>query len=157
MARGNMLLKTNEEMGEAGLAVHQTSQIEPSSIFAPGYSDACEQYGCKLSAPFHDIMGKSKEISQNLRKKWKTSTSLVHPWEQFPNAWRYHVHLYKQYYVSISTMAPRSHHTTQKGDAFYLLEMNVLLCEKCKSIPEQQQRTLWRFWRKQAQKYLYPQ
>uniref|UniRef100_A0A4W5R4R9 Transcription factor BTF3 n=1 Tax=Hucho hucho TaxID=62062 RepID=A0A4W5R4R9_9TELE len=29
-------------------------------------------------------------------------------------------------------------HTTQEGDAFCLLEMNVLWCEKCKSIPEQQ-------------------
>uniref|UniRef100_A0AAZ3QKU7 Uncharacterized protein n=1 Tax=Oncorhynchus tshawytscha TaxID=74940 RepID=A0AAZ3QKU7_ONCTS len=38
-------------------------------------------------------------------------------------------------------MGPRSRHTTQEGDAFCLLEMNVLWCEKCKSIPEQQ-RTL---------------
>ena len=29
--------------------------------------------------------------------------------------------------------------------------MNVLWCEKCKSIPEKQQRTLWRCWRKQVQ------
>ena len=75
----------------------------------------------------------------------------------FPNAWRYHVHLYKQQYASINTMGPRSRHTTQEGDAFCLLEMNVLWCEKCKSIPEQQQRSLWRCWRKQVQKYLYPQ
>ena len=34
-----MLLKTYEEMGEAGLAVCQASQIEPSSILAPGYVD----------------------------------------------------------------------------------------------------------------------
>ena len=39
-------------------------------------------------------------------------------------------------------MGPRSHHTAQGGDTFCLLEMNVLWCEKCKSIPEQQQRTL---------------
>uniref|UniRef100_A0AAZ3P0J9 Transposase Tc1-like domain-containing protein n=1 Tax=Oncorhynchus tshawytscha TaxID=74940 RepID=A0AAZ3P0J9_ONCTS len=39
-------------------------------------------------------------------------------------------------------MGPRSRHTAQEGDAFCLLEMNVLWCEKCKSIPEQQQRTL---------------
>uniref|UniRef100_A0A4W5Q964 XRCC4 N-terminal domain-containing protein n=1 Tax=Hucho hucho TaxID=62062 RepID=A0A4W5Q964_9TELE len=45
-------------------------------------------------------------------------------------------------YVSINTMGPRSRHTAQEGDAFCLLEMNVLWCEKCKSIPEQQQRTL---------------
>jgi hypothetical protein len=35
-----MLLKTNEEMGKAGLAVHQASKIEPSSILAHGYTDA---------------------------------------------------------------------------------------------------------------------
>jgi hypothetical protein len=34
-----MLLKTNEEMGEAGHAVRQASQIEPSFILAPGYAD----------------------------------------------------------------------------------------------------------------------
>ena len=33
----------------------------------------------------------------------------------------------------------------------------VLWCENCKLIPEQQQRTVWRCWRKQVQKYLYPQ
>ena len=34
-----MLLKTVEEdMGEAGLAEGQESQIEPSSILAPGYT-----------------------------------------------------------------------------------------------------------------------
>ena len=47
-----------------------------------------------------------------------------------------------------------SHHTAQEGDAFCLREMSVLWCKKCKSIPEQQQRTLWRCWRKQVQKYL---
>ena len=78
-----------------------------------------------------DIMGISKEISRELRKKLWTSTSLVHPWEQFPNAWRYHVHLYKQWYASINTMGPHSRHTAQGGDAFCLLEMNVLWCEKC--------------------------
>jgi hypothetical protein len=30
-----MLLKTNEEMGEGGLAAHQASQIELGSILAP--------------------------------------------------------------------------------------------------------------------------
>jgi hypothetical protein len=48
-------------------------------------------------------MGKSKEI-----------TSLVNPWEQFPNAF----HLYKQLYASINTMGPRSCQTAQEGDAF---------------------------------------
>jgi hypothetical protein len=40
----------------------------------------------KLNFSLLDIIGKSKEISQNLRKKILTSTSLVHPWDQFPNA-----------------------------------------------------------------------
>ena len=51
-------------------------------------------------------------------------------------------------------MGPCSHHTAQEGDAFCLLEMNILWCEKCKSIPEQQQRTMWRCWRKPVRKYL---
>jgi hypothetical protein len=34
-----MLLKTNEEMGEAGISAHQASKIEPSSILAPGSAD----------------------------------------------------------------------------------------------------------------------
>jgi hypothetical protein len=33
-----MLLKTNEEIGEVGLAVRQASQIEPSFILAIGYA-----------------------------------------------------------------------------------------------------------------------
>jgi hypothetical protein len=36
-----MFLKTNEDMGEAGLAAHQGSQFEQSYILAPGYADAC--------------------------------------------------------------------------------------------------------------------
>ena len=36
----------------------------------------------------------------------------------------------------------RSRHTAQEGDAFCFLEINVHWGEKCKSIPEQQQRTL---------------
>ena len=42
---GYMLIKTNEEMGEAGLGALWASQIEPSSILAPGRADACEQCG----------------------------------------------------------------------------------------------------------------
>jgi hypothetical protein len=38
--RGYTLLKTNEEMGEAGLASRWPSQIEPISILAPGLADA---------------------------------------------------------------------------------------------------------------------
>ena len=43
-------------------------------------------------------------------------------------------------YVSINTMGPHSRHIAQEGDAFCFLEMNALWCEKCQSIPEQQQR-----------------
>ena len=75
-------------------------------------------------------MGKSKEISQNLRGK--------------------NGDLHKSG-SSLGAMGPRSRHTAQEGDAFCLLVMNVLWCEKCKSIPEQQQRTLWRCWRKWVQ------
>ena len=39
-------------------------------------------------------------------------------------------------------MGPRSRHTAQEGDHFCLLEMNVVWCEKCKSVPEQQQKDL---------------
>ena len=35
-------------------------------------------------------------------------------------------------------MGPSSRHTAQEGDAFCLLEINILWCEKCKSTPEQQ-------------------
>jgi hypothetical protein len=47
-------------------------------------------------------------------------------------------------------MGPRRRHTAREGDAFCLLEINVLWCEKCKSFPEQQERTLWWCWRKQV-------
>ena len=41
-------------------------------------------------------------------------------------------------------MQPRSRHTA--GEGFCLLEMNILWCEKCKSIPERQQRTFLEKW-----------
>ena len=40
-------------------------------------------------------------------------------------------------FICTNTMGPRSRHTAQEGDAFCLLEMNVLWCENGKSIPEQ--------------------
>ena len=58
---------------------------------------------------------------------------------------------YRSLYASINTMGPRSRHTAQEGDTFCLLEMNVLWGEKRKSIPEQQQRTLWSCCKKQEQ------
>ena len=39
-------------------------------------------------------------------------------------------------------MGPRRRHTAQQGDALCFIKMNVLWCEKCNLIPEQQQRTL---------------
>ena len=47
-------------------------------------------------------------------------------------------------------MGPSNCHTAQEGYAFCLLEINLLWCEKCKSVPEQQ-RTLWTCWRKPVQ------
>ena len=105
----------------------------------------------KTSASLLDIIGKSKEISQDLRKtivdlhKSGSSLGAISKRLKVPHS-------------SVQTIVwPRSRHTAQEGDAFCLLEMNVLWCEKCKSIPEQLQRTLWRCWRKHVQKYLYPQ
>jgi hypothetical protein len=46
MAHGYMLSKTNEKMGEAGLAARWVSQIGPISILAPGHADARKQCGC---------------------------------------------------------------------------------------------------------------
>ena len=46
----------------------------------------------KLSVSLLDIMGISKEISLDLVVLHKSGSS----WEQFPNAWRYHFHLYKK-------------------------------------------------------------
>ena len=42
MAHGQMLLKANEEKGEAGLAARSVPQIEATSILAPGNADACD-------------------------------------------------------------------------------------------------------------------
>ena len=62
-----------------------------------------------------NIIGKSKEISKDLRKKLWTTTSLVHPWEQFqiPEGITFIC-------TSINTMGPCSFHTAQEGDAFCL-------------------------------------
>ena len=40
MARGYLLLSTNEEMGEAGLAARSASEIELTSILAVSNADA---------------------------------------------------------------------------------------------------------------------
>jgi hypothetical protein len=93
-----------------------------------------------------DIMGKSKEIRINCRpwQVWFILGSNL----QTPEGTTF---------ICTNTMGPRSRHSAQEGDMFRLLEMNLLWCKKCKSIQEQQQRTLWRSWRKRVQKYLYPQ
>ena len=108
----------------------------------------------KRSASLLDIMGKSKKISQDLRKNCRPPQVwfILRSNFQMPEGT-----MFICTNNSTNTMGPRTCHTAQEGDAFCLLEMNILWCEKCKSIPEQQQRTLWRCWRKQVQKYLYPQ
>ena len=94
------------------------------------------------SMPLLDIMGKSKEISQDLRKRTvdlhKSGSSLgtISKRLNVPSS---SVQTIVRKY---GTMGPRSRHTAQEGDAFRLLEMNVRWCEICKSIQEQQQRTL---------------
>ena len=62
------------------------------------------------SVPLLYIMGKSKEIRQDFQTP--EGTTFI-----FTNN------------ISINTMGPRSRHTAQEGDAFCLLEMNVLWCE----------------------------
>jgi hypothetical protein len=94
----------------------------------------------KLSASLLDIMGESKEISQDLRKETvdlhKSGSSLgaISKCLKLPrSSVQTIVHKYKHHGTS-----PWDH-TAREGDAFCLLEMNVLWCEKCKSIPAQQQ------------------
>ena len=91
----------------------------------------------KLSASLLDIIGKSKEISQDLRKKnvdlHKSGSSLgaISKCLKVPHSSvQTIVRKYKHH-------GPCSCHTAQEGDALCLLEMNVLWCEKCKSIPGQ--------------------
>ena len=99
----------------------------------------------KRSASLLDIMGKLKEISQDFRKiivdlhKSGSSLGAISKCLMVSHS-------------SVSTIACKykHHHTAQEGDTFCLLDMNKLWCEKCKSIPEQQQRTLWRCWRKRV-------
>ena len=71
---------------------------------------------------------KSAKIS---RKELQTSTSLVHPWIQFPDAWRCHVHLFKQLYASINKVGMSSHRTAQEGDGFCVPEMMRCFGAKC--------------------------
>ena len=79
-------------------------------------------------------MGKSTQISQDLKKivdlhKSGSSLGAISKRLKVPRSF-------------VQTIVEYKHHgryTAQEGDAFCLLEMNVLCCEKCKSIPEQQQ------------------
>ena len=78
----------------------------------------------KLSASLLDIMGQSKEISQDLRKKMvdfhKSGSSLgaISTRLKVPRS-------------SVQTIIHKCkhRHTAQEGDAFCLLEMSVLWCE----------------------------
>jgi allophanate hydrolase subunit 1 len=92
------------------------------------------------SVPLLDIIGNSKEISQHIRKEivdlHKSGSSLGA--------------IFKRLKVPRSSvqkiMRKYEHHRNAAviplRKETRLLEMNVLWCEKCKSIPEQQQRTL---------------
>lgn len=71
---------------------------------------------------------KSAKISG--RELW-TSTGQVHPWVKFPDAWRFHINLFKQLYASVNTMGMSSHHITQEGDSFCVPEMKVFWCKMC--------------------------
>ena len=88
----------------------------------------------KPSASLLDIMVKSKEISWDFRKiivevhESGSSLGAISKRLKVPTK----VRKYKQH--------GSTHRTAQKGDAFCLLDKSVLWCEKCKSIPEQQQK-----------------
>ena len=79
----------------------------------------------KLSASLLDIMGKSKEISQDFRKlivdlhKSGSSLGAISKRLKVPHS-------------SVQTIVRKYKHddTTHEGDAFCLLEMNELWCEK---------------------------
>ena len=84
-----------------------------------------------MDVPFLlDIMGKSKEISQDLRKQIRD----LHKSDSSLGA------ISKRLKVPRSSVQKNSR--KEEEDAFCLLEMNVLWCKKYKSIPEQQQSTL---------------
>ena len=111
----------------------------------------------KLSASLLDIMGKSKEISQDLRKRivelHKSGSSLreISKCLKVPcSSVQTIVHKYKHHGTTQSSHRSGRRHVLSPRDL-------VIWCEKCKSFPVQQRRTLWKCWRKQVQKYLYPQ
>lgn len=43
-----------------------------------------------------------------------------------------------EYSISINPMGPGRCHTAQEGDALCFLEVNMVSCKRCKSLPQQQ-------------------
>ena len=110
----------------------------------------------KLSAVLLDIMGKSKEISQDLRKTivdlHKSGSSL----EAISKRLKVHIHLYKQQYASINTLGPRSCHTTQEGSR-PLLQNHRKKARLWFATAHGKDRTFWRnvFWSDETNKKLF--
>ena len=93
----------------------------------------------KHIASICNIMGKSKEISQDIRKRildLHESGSSLGEMSRFLKVPRSSVQ------TSINTMGMSSHHTAQEGDGFCGPEMNVLWSEMCISTQKQKQKTL---------------
>lgn len=82
-------------------------------------------------------MGKSKEISQDIRKRIVDLLKSIRPWVQFSYVWRCQVHRLKQLYASTNT--------TQEG--------NVMLWSKMCISSQEQQKTLERCWLKLEREY----
>ena len=89
-----------------------------------------------LCASLLVFMGKSKAICKDLKKKTGRPPQVC-----FILGNNFHTPE-DTTFICTNTMGPRSGHIAQEGGTFCLLEMNVLWCEKCKSIPEQQQKDL---------------
>ena len=101
--------------------------------------------GC-ISVYISDTLLPNVKSWENQKKSAKisggelwTSTSLVHPWVQFPDVWRCRVHLFKQLYTSITTMGIYRHRSGRRR--VWVPEMNVLWCEICSSASEQKLNT----------------
>ena len=110
----------------------------------------------KLTASLLDIMGKSKEISQVFRNKivdlHKSGSSLgaISKGLKLPHS-----------SVQTTVRKYKHHGTTQQsyrsGRRHVLSPRDERTLVRKMQINQEQQRTVWRYWRKKIQKYLYPQ
>ena len=89
-----------------------------------------------------------KPAKMSGRELW-TSTSLVHPWIQFPGAWRCQVHLLKQLYASInhgnvqpSYRSGRNWVLSLRDECVFVHHLHINLRTEAKD--------LWRCWLKLA-------